>query len=193
MEVCRLRDGVRGEKVLNSDWQLAYSNASSVVYSCGDSRRNSSQADLPNTARSVLAHNRIRYVKKVDVYLGCVRDRRNDVIRKIVVDGMPVTRIVDRLFKQTHSDSHHNRARDLVRRRALVDDAPSIDDADDPAHAQLCNSRIPFDLGELCSKGVRRVIARFGIRSQPSRLSVTIHAGKVRHAQNLLERHPGLW
>src|SRR5215469_14353287 len=145
---------VSGQQVFNTDWKIANPHAGGVVHRRRNRRSNASQPNLSNASGSILAHDRIGDVKEVNVDLWRIGDSWNNIIREVVVDRMSVARVVDRLFKQSHSDSHHNCASDLVGRRPFVDNAAAIDDADNSAYAELGDSWIPFNLDELGSKGV---------------------------------------
>jgi len=54
--------------------------------------------------------------------------------------------------KHCHTDSHYDRAFDLVAARQRIDDAASIDHSDDAIDTQSRDLRLPGDFGEVTAE-----------------------------------------
>src|SRR5437016_4742363 len=126
------------KQVFNANGEAADTHTGGVVDRRSDGWCDTSQADLADTAGTVLSHDGIGNVEEVNIDVRRVSDRWNDVVGEVVVDGMTVTRVVGGLLEQPHADSHYDRSGHLIGRSDLVDNAAAINDTDDATDAQLC-------------------------------------------------------
>src|SRR6202008_4753872 len=100
----------------------------------------------------------VRIVEESDVDLRSVGVGGDDIVGEVVVNGCAETRVIHGLFKESHADSHDDRALNLVARRLGIEDVAGIDHRDYAGDAETSDLWLPGHLGKLCPKGMGREI-----------------------------------
>src|ERR1700761_91843 len=176
----------RRQQILDMYWQIAHTDAGSVVDSVGDSRGDAGQAYFANAAYTHSVEFRIRIVEEDDVELRRVSVAGHDVVGQIAVDRHAVALVVISFLEQRHADTHDHRAFDLVAPRQRVDDAAGVDHGHHPLDPQSSDARLPGNLDEVRTVGMGRV--RLVLLAEGAvRLAVSFDVGEPRLAEYVLE------
>src|SRR6266436_3243406 len=121
-----------------------------------DRGRYTSEPDLADPARTELIDLFVRIVEEVHVDRRRVRIYGHYVVGQVAVDGRATLRVVSCVLKESHTNSHHDCALNLITSGERIQDPTSIHHRYNPAHAQTSDLWLPGDLGKVTAERVHR-------------------------------------
>src|ERR1700677_1056103 len=177
------RQGPR-QQVFDPHRQVAYADTGGMIDGIGDGRCYAGQSNFSHTAHAERIQFVVRMVKEGYVDVRRIRVDGHDVVGEIVVDGRAAAAVVHGFFEQSHAYPHDHSALDLVARKARVKDASGINYGDNTVYAQPCDLRLPADLNELGSVGMKRIF-RLSLSQRSLRFTGAGDAPDIRDLKNL--------
>src|SRR5207302_527942 len=149
------------QQILDLHRQFAHTHAGRMVDARSDGGGYPSESDLADPARAKCIDLFVGEVEEMHVKLRHVCVNSHDVVGEVAVNRRAVLRIVSGVLEQCHTDSHHDRAFDLIAPGKRIDDAPRINHGHNAANTQPSDLRLPCYFDEMTAERVLRELRLF--------------------------------